>query len=234
MRLHPRKVCAGWVLLLALLMAGSAARGALVNFDFRGNAGLFDFEAPSGTVTNAGIILNFQALVDGLSGDPLDLLNATASHFGVNNSVVGDNEDQIDNLFGQEAVRITFSTVDPADRVYLRSINVNEFGAGDQGELQYEHLVIPFASSGDVNAQNQRVDEKALIVTYTGTGNGFGFDGMLVEITPIPEPGTFVFLGLGAALARSARRQRREMLLVGKDGPIVITKVKRKRYNELY
>lgn len=167
--------------------------------DFEGAVGSFLDDTGGGvySVLQNGVALEVTFAAHGTTGS--DLFNLTGSGFGVNNSESGDDTDAFDDL---EYMTLSFNLTGDFQTIQLDRLTG---GNGDAGQLDF------FGGSAfdfDENTSNPLpVNEtftasQVITLSQTSGGSGatwgFGVEKMTVDV--IPEPATFLLVGIGGLM----------------------------------
>ena len=183
------------------------------------NAAVIEFDLRAEVVEDIDGSNSFDYTVDGVTArlfalpetylDSNDIernpvLNRTSSSFGVNVEDVEDtggcsseDSDALDNGCLQESILVWLG-VDAT----LVSIDVSSFSSSDSGKVSFQENGlndIDIDSTGTTGISQflgGSGDGYGFIVSYE-SGNGFSFDGFTIETVDVPEPSSFLLLGLG-------------------------------------
>lgn len=139
----------------------------------------------------------------------VDIFNATASNFGINQSASGDDTDGFDftETSGPgiaEGFSLTFDT-----DVQLVSFNVSSWNSGfDEVTLMDGATTVATITSTGVTALSNYALSSSSTLTVTTTAGTYGNGWSFESITVVPEPRTYVLLAGFSALSFVMLRRR--------------------------
>ena len=203
-----RMILLGFVALVAATSRPSVSNADVVTFDLTegGSGGTFDFDMDSGTFPDpSGLVAIFEAVVIGNTG----VLNATGAGLGVNaeNGVFpgsGDEASQLDGNQGLESIQITFAG--PVSAI-LTEVGIAGLGTDDSGSIAIGAEVNAIGSgTSTVIPDHTNLVGETLTIAFTA-GNGFSVNSLTFEVRAVPEPSSFLLVGI-LGLGAFARRRR--------------------------
>jgi len=172
-----------------LLVCALSGAAVAVVFDFIGNVALYtalDVQTGPVSFTNGSVVATFTAS-DGV-------MNRTASSFGLNSNISGDDTDAFDK---GEWIDITFESV-----VTLTHVDVSSWNAGeDQATISLEEISIGLITSTGSHSFNIGIATgKILRISSTAglAGNGWSLKSIAVQtgiITPTNTPPVLASIG---------------------------------------
>lgn len=188
------------------------AEALSITFDLRGTEGSVVKGLTTGSVAKHGLTATLTAN-DGV-------LNQTASGFGINASLSGDDTDTIDNGSGiSEFLTIAYDKLVTFDQLILSS-----FATTEDASLTFAggtpNILVGTSPSADVynfSTDNTISVGQSVLLSYR-TGNGFSVDQFTVttvETTATPEPATIALLGVGLAVLGIGYLQRQTRRVKG-------------------
>ena len=179
-----------------LLFFVSVSSGAIIEFDMLsgGDIGPVD-DQPQGTINKDGLEMTLIAN-DGV-------LNGTASSFGINAQLTGDDTDELDAGSGeQEILTLRFD-----QDIMLVSIDFVSLGGGDSAQLYSSNNGIDMTISSSDSTNPFMIGTTVLAntdVDLNHLSGVFGIESITVETVPEPAIATLV-LSAGFMLFRRRR-----------------------------
>jgi len=193
---------------LSITIAGVCAAASL-------NAATFVFNDSS---TLIGLALDDSAtgsftvdMIELTANAGIGTFNATASNFGINQPSSGDDTDGFDfTESGGPGLAESFTLSFDQD-VLLGSFSVSSFGVSDEITLLDGAItVVTVGSTGTASLGNYFLSSGSslsVMTTAGAYGNGWSFDS--IDVSAVPESGTYAMLAGFAAVGFAMLRRRR-------------------------